>query len=96
MLSFPLASQLSGGMENGDIAIGLIIMIHTEQTQLTHTTDQAMTRLYCSTIQYDDLYFSKLINYLKYIIILVMKNLRVIYGQLNYKVIRAYPLSPQS
>ena len=75
-------------------AIGLIIMRHTEQIQLTHTTDQAMT-IY-STIQYDDLYFSKLINYLKYIIILVMKNLRVIYGQLNYKVIRTYPLSPQS
>ena len=72
-----------GGWRNGDIAIGLIIMILTEQTQLTLTTDQAMTILYY-TIQYDDLYFSKLINYLKYIIILVMKNLRVIYGQLNY------------
>ena len=38
--------------------MGLIIMIHTEQTQ--------QTRLYY-TIQYDDLYFSKLINYLKYL-----------------------------
>ena len=56
---------------------GLIIMIHTEhgvsrQTQQTRETE------------YNDLYLSKLINYLLPIIILVMKNPRVIYGQLNY------------
>ena len=75
MLSFPLARQLSGGMEI--LLAGLIIMILTEhrvsrQTQQTRETE------------YNDLYLSKLINYLQSIIILVMKNPRVIYGQLNY------------